>query len=51
MSDAVEQGKAYVDDQDADDNALFINSTDVTNPDGSRLTTTSSFCRCCASVE
>ena len=41
----------WVDDQDANDNGLYIDSTDVTNPDASRLTTTSSFCRCCASLE
>lgn len=41
----------WVDDQDADDNGLYINSSDVTNPDGSRATTTASYCRCCASLE
>ncbi|MEO7092552.1 MAG: hypothetical protein ABI175_04825, partial [Polyangiales bacterium] len=41
----------WVDDQDSDDNAIYVNSTDVTNPDGSRATTTSSYCRCCASLE
>ncbi len=41
----------WVDDQDADDNALYINSVDVTNPEGSRATTTASYCRCCASIE
>lgn len=43
----------WVDDQDADDNALYVNSStaDPNNPDGSRATTTSSYCRCCASVE
>lgn len=41
----------WIDDQDADDNALYINSADVTNPEGTRATTTTSYCRCCASVE
>lgn len=41
----------WVDDQDADDSALYINSSDVTNPEGARATTASSFCRCCANVE
>ena len=41
----------WVDDQDADDSALYVNSTDVTNPDGARATTTASYCRCCANVE
>jgi len=38
-------------DQDADDSALYINNTDVSNPDAARPTTTSSYCRCCASIE
>lgn len=41
----------WVDDQDSDDNGLYINSTDPANPDGSRATTTTSYCRCCASLE
>ena len=42
----------WIDDQDADDSALYVNNgTDVANPDGTRATTTSSYCRCCASVE
>lgn len=41
----------WVDDQDADDSALYISSSDVTNPDSARPTTTSSYCRCCASLE
>ena len=41
----------WIDDQDADDSALYINSSDVTNPDGSRATTTTSYCRCCAGLE
>ena len=43
----------WLDDQDADDSAFFVNSSsgDGNNPDGVRATTTSSYCRCCASVE
>lgn len=43
----------WLDDQDADDSAFFVNSTsgDSANPDGVRATTTSSYCRCCADVE
>lgn len=39
-------------DQDGDDSALYVNNaTNTENPDGSRSTTTSSWCRCCADVE
>jgi hypothetical protein len=42
----------WIDDQNGDDSALYINSTtSPENPDGSRATTTSSWCRCCANVE
>jgi hypothetical protein len=38
-------------DQDGDDRALYVNAVNTENPDGSRDTTTSSYCRCCADVE
>ncbi|NVB83333.1 MAG: hypothetical protein HOV81_33485 [Kofleriaceae bacterium] len=38
-------------DQDADDSALYVNSTDTTNPEGARATTTASWSRCCVVVE
>ncbi|MBL9015501.1 MAG: hypothetical protein JNL83_15055 [Myxococcales bacterium] len=43
----------WMDDQDADDSAMFVNSSsgDAANPDGTRATTTSSYCRCCADIE
>jgi hypothetical protein len=42
----------WIDDQDADDSALYVNSvSDVGNLDGARATATSSYCRCCASIE
>ena len=41
----------WLDNQDADDSALYVNSADVNNPDGARATTTSSYCRCCVNVE
>ena len=43
----------WLDDQDADDSAFFVNTTtgDAANPDGVRATTTASYCRCCADVE
>jgi len=42
----------WMDDQDADDSALYVNNgTDATNPDGARASTTSSYCRCCVDVE
>jgi hypothetical protein len=43
----------WVDDQDADDSAFFVNTTtaDAANPDGVRVTTTASYCRCCADTE
>ncbi|CAN5923146.1 hypothetical protein BH11MYX3_BH11MYX3_38080 [soil metagenome] len=41
----------WIDNQDADDSALYVSSADANNPDGARATTTSSYCRCCANVE
>ena len=41
----------WIDDQDADDSALYINNTTAENPDGTRATSTSSYCRCCTDVE
>lgn len=41
----------WMDDQDADDSALYVNSTTAENPDGARATTTSSYCRCCTDLE
>ena len=41
----------WIDDQDNDDSALYVNATTAENPDGARATTTSSYCRCCATVE
>jgi hypothetical protein len=42
----------WIDDQNGDDNALYVNSTaSAENPDGTRVTSTSSWCRCCADVE
>ncbi len=38
-------------DQDGDDSALYVNAVNTENPDGSRGTNTSSYCRCCANVE
>jgi len=41
----------WMDAQDADDSALYVNSTTAENPDGARATTTSSYCRCCTDLE
>jgi hypothetical protein len=42
----------WIDDQIDDDDALYVNNdSSAENPDGSRATTTSSWCRCCANVE
>ncbi|MDX2088737.1 MAG: hypothetical protein SFX73_12850 [Kofleriaceae bacterium] len=42
----------WIDDQDAPDSALYVDSTtDVNALEGSRATTSASYCRCCASVE
>jgi hypothetical protein len=42
----------WMDDQSGDDSALYINSlASAENPEGSRATSTSSWCRCCANVE
>jgi hypothetical protein len=42
----------WVDDQDSDDSAFYVNNgTDSANPDGTRATSTASYCRCCADVE
>src|SRR6185503_10462386 len=41
----------WLDDQSVDDNAFFVNSSAAENIDGVRVTSTSSFCRCCANVE
>lgn len=42
----------WIDDQDADDSALYVNATSTPeNPDGARATTTSSYCRCCTNIE
>jgi hypothetical protein len=41
----------WLDDQDSDDNALFVNAANTENPEGSRQTNTASYCRCCANVE
>lgn len=41
----------WVDDQDADDSAIYVSSTTAENMDGARVTTTASYCRCCADVE
>ncbi|HWO18290.1 MAG TPA: hypothetical protein VNO30_05925 [Kofleriaceae bacterium] len=41
----------WLDDQESDDNALYVNQINAENPDGGRATSTSSYCRCCADVE
>ena len=41
----------WMDDQDDDDSALYVNATTSENPDGARATSTSSYCRCCTDVE
>jgi hypothetical protein len=42
----------WIDDQIADDEALYVNNgSDPENPDGARDTDGSSFCRCCQNVE
>ncbi len=42
----------WVDDQDADGSALYINSATASeDPDGARATSTSSYARCCTSLE
>jgi hypothetical protein len=42
----------WLGDQDADDSALYVNNaTNADNPDGVRTTSTSSWSRCCLSVE
>jgi hypothetical protein len=41
----------WVDDQDGVGTALFVTSSAAETMDGSRATSTSSFCRCCANVE
>jgi hypothetical protein len=45
-------GFDWLADQDGDDSALYVsNAFDPSNPDGARATNTSSFARCCASIE
>jgi len=56
MSSGVALGNSvlldWIDDQNGDDNAFYVNSTaSAENPDGTRATSTSSWCRCCANVE
>jgi hypothetical protein len=41
----------WMDDQDSDDNAMYVNNASADNPDGSRVTTTSSWTRCCLDLE
>ncbi len=41
----------WVDDQNGDDEAMYINMSNPENPDGSRSTATAGFCRCCTDVE
>lgn len=41
----------WIDDQDAPDSALYVDTVDANNPEGARLTSSASYCRCCASVE
>lgn len=41
----------WVDSQDADNSAIYISSSNAEDPDAARVTTTSSYCRCCANVE
>jgi hypothetical protein len=41
----------WIDDQDDDDSALYVNATNAENPDGTRSTSTSSYCRCCTDLE
>jgi len=55
MSSGVTLGTTYtldwMDDQSTDDNAFYVNATDPANPEGVVPTTTSNWCRCCASLE
>jgi hypothetical protein len=41
----------WMDDQDGDNSALFVNIASGEDIDGTRPTSTSSYCRCCADVE
>ena len=41
----------WIDDQDAVGSALYVTSSDSNAPEAARVTTTASFCRCCADVE
>jgi hypothetical protein len=41
----------WIDDQDADDSAFYVNATDANNPEGVTPTSTSNWCRCCADLE
>ncbi len=41
----------WIDDQDGDDSAMFCNVSDADNPDGTRSTSTASYCRCCTDLE
>lgn len=43
----------WMDDQTADDEALYVNAVNADNPDGTSATSTSAsrYCRCCASLE
>jgi hypothetical protein len=41
----------WIDDQSSDGSAFYIDSTTAENPDGVRLTSQSSYCRCCTDLE
>jgi hypothetical protein len=41
----------WLDDQDADDSALYVNNTNAENPDTTRATTSPSYVRCCIDIE
>ena len=41
----------WIDDQDADDSALYVATTTAENPEQARATSTASFCRCCTDLE
>ena len=41
----------WIDDQTTDGNAFYVAASDANDPDGVRITTTSSYCRCCTDVE
>jgi hypothetical protein len=41
----------WIDDQTADDEALYVNSVSADNPDGTDATSAVHWCRCCADLE